>query len=281
MLGRKAWLPVRPSGHAGSQGVDRGICEGRDLGEQPQGRRAEGPSPPCRSWSQLGWLLAWSDPESHTQAPQDSMWVTGAAGQPSASSCLTPVPSSPAGRVQLPLPPAFSSPFEQTKPQMVGELCATSSCPCPPWLAKKLFQKERKKEQIFFLLSKRKSSEAWAAGGQRALLSRRFFYSTFLAAVTSLVAEGWEPPSVSGTCPSVTPSQCALRPACHHQHVPPGLQAAPAGLPPLCPSSPLAPQPLWPRLLGVVPATFCSGWGCGLPPGLRWGKRASWLEVGL
>lgn len=109
-----------------------GSVKGGTWVSQPQGRRAEGPSPPCRSWSQLGWLLAWSDPESHTQAPQDSMWVTGAAGQPSASSCLTPVPSSPAGRVQLPLPPAFSSPFEQTKPQMVGELCTTSSCPCPP-----------------------------------------------------------------------------------------------------------------------------------------------------
>lgn len=40
----------------------------------------------------------------------------------------------------------------------------------------------------------------------------QILYSIFLAAVASLIAEGWEPPSVSGTRPSVTPSQCALRP---------------------------------------------------------------------
>lgn len=53
----------------------------------------------------------------------------------------------------------------------------------------------------------------------------RFFYSIFLAVLASLFAEGWERPSVSGTCPSVTVVQVCLvscvwpHPDHHHQHL--------------------------------------------------------------
>lgn len=90
----------------------------------------------------------------------------------------------------------------------------------------------------------------------------QILYSIFLAAVTSLIAEGWEPPSVSGTRPSVTLSQCALRPESRPvllatSSLSRGSEAAP-GLPSRGPPPCRTGSPPSHGCLGVVPA--CTAW---------------------
>lgn len=72
----------------------------------------------------------------------------------------------------------------------------------------------------------------------------RLLYTIFLVAIASLFAEGWEPPSVSGTHPSVTTVQVCLvscvwpHPDYHHQHLPHGSWED-LHLPSRCPTGPL------------------------------------------